>query len=218
MARSSKPKQIVSTVGATMLGAASSQAVVSMGDINVVLDTTDDGVWLDVLTGAFFTSDPNDNTQFDLDILFRDGNAVISDFHAKADLGVATNDTQIIVGPDAAGTSVKRFGHGEVISGEESAGSETENPSGVGNWGGFTGIAYVGFTHRSPTTSQQEFGWLELDYQAGNPGGSITVRSFAYGDEGETARAGLIPEPARAGSVAALLAGGAAFFSRRRRN
>lgn len=132
-------------------------------------------------------------------------------WHGKARLGIVNGSS---AGLFLEGNTFKRFGFGETLTGTTTANIyTTETNTGSGNWGGFTGIAYVGLERNG------NLGWIELDYNPGTGGaGSIVLNSFGFANEGETITAGQIPEPATTAGVMALLAGSAVLYARRRKS
>lgn len=136
----------------------------------------------------------------DFTIQFKDGSFQNND--AKA-VFQKQSQTQVFTGEGG----IARFTSGAplpTVGSSSASTANTEGSSGNGPWGGFTGIAYLGFEKAGNR------GWLELDHQAGTPDGSVEVLSYAYGSEGEITKAGVVPEPAHSAALCALLAGTAA--------
>ncbi len=76
------------------------------------------------------------------------------------------------------------------------------------------GTGFVGFSIEPASTPL--YGWMRLTYDSSS--GNLTVADWAYEDSGNSIAAGAtIPEPAETVMIAALLAGSAALFARRRR-
>jgi hypothetical protein len=59
-----------------------------------------------------------------------------------------------------------------------------------------------------------KYGWADVSYNANN---SLTLYSFAYENSGASIAAGVVPEPATTGAMAAILAGAVGAFEARRR-
>lgn len=173
--------------------------------LNVDLDANGEEVFIDVDTGAFSQSS---FTGQDLQITFLEK----ASYDDKANLSGSNGLT--ILDSAAPVSYADRFSFGDSLVGTGDSSVLTEDQYGNGDWGGFTGIAYAGFDKDGYK------GWVELDYQPNDTvegAGNVLVRSFAYGSAGEITEAGVVPEPAHAAAVCALLAGSAAVFSRRRR-
>lgn len=196
-------KLLLSSTAIGAFGASNVGAVVNIETIDVDLDTNLESVYIDVDNGSFSQIDFAGQ---DLRILFRSGD---TNNDAKAEF-TGSNGLTILESGGYANYA-DRFSYGDPLVGTGDNFSPTESEYNQGDWAGFTGIAYLGFD------KDGHKGWVELDYQAGAPGGNVLVRSFAYGTEGEITEAGVVPEPAHAAAVCALLAGSAAAFRRRRR-
>jgi len=195
-----KNKVAFTTAVAGSFGATLANAVIINAAINIDLSSNGSSVYIDVDTGNFSTSEIAGQ---DIKITFID----VGTYHAKASV-----DTYNGLNVIDSGNFADRFTYGATLTGTGDNSAQTESPfEGTGDWGGFTGIANLGFDNSGNK------GWVELDYQAAAPGGSVEVRSFAYGTAGEITDAGVVPEPANAAAICALLAGSVAVFSRRRR-
>lgn len=59
-----------------------------------------------------------------------------------------------------------------------------------------------------------KYGWAEIEFETNN---TLTLYGFAYEDSGAPITAGAVPEPATVGLLAALAAGSAAVYARRRK-
>lgn len=198
-----KNKVAFTTAAAGSFGATLAHAAIINAAINIDLSSNDSSVYIDVDTGNFSISEIAGQ---DIKITFLDDGFP---YHAKASV-----DTYNGLSVFETGNYADRFTYGATLTGTgDGSFTQTESaPFGIGGWGGLpTGIAYLGFDKSGNK------GWVELDYQAAAPGGSVEVRSFAYGTAGEITDAGVVPEPANAAAICALLAGSAAVFSRRRR-
>ena len=194
-----KNKVAFTTAVAGSFGATLANATIINAAINIDLSSNGSSVYIDVDTGNFSTSEIAGQ---DIKITFIDYG-----YHAKASVDTYNGLTVI----DSMNYA-NRFTYGATLTGTGNNYAITEEYYyGTGNWGGFTGIANLGFDNSGNK------GWVELDYQAAAPGGSVEVRSFAYGTAGEITDAGVVPEPANAAAICALLAGSVAVFSRRRR-
>lgn len=199
-----KNKVAFTTAAAGSFGATLAHAAIINAAINIDLSSNDSSVYIDVDTGNFSTSEIAGQ---DIKITFLASGS--DSFHSKASVDTYNGLTVI-----DSGDFADRFAYGATLTGFGDDIVNTENYDGTGDWGGFNGIAYLGFYRRDNSGGKA---WVELDYQAAAPGGSVEVRSFAYGTAGEITNAGVVPEPANAAAICALLAGSAAVFSRRRR-
>lgn len=189
------------------ISASHADAAIYTAMLNIDLDADGESVYIDVDTGAFSQSSFTDQ---DLQISFSDSEK--ASYHDQAWLG--GTDGLTILESALDNNTADRFSYGDALVGTGDNSSDTEFPNGgTGDWAGFTGIAYAGFD------KDGHKGWVELDYQpddTSTEAGNILVRSFAYGSNGEITEAGVVPEPAHAAAICALLAGSATAFSRRR--
>ena len=115
-----------------------------------------------------------------------------------------------------ANSSVARYDYGDALSfagiGSNLGSLET---SGAGNWEGDTGAETKYVALRNPGADLNA--WIALRYD--DAANSITLESFAVAPGSAPLAAGktAVPEPAATAAVMALLGGGAAIWSRRRR-
>lgn len=187
------------------ISASHADAAIYTAMLNIDLDDYGESVYIDVDTGAFSQSSFTDQ---DLEIGFFEK----ANLHDLAQLD-GTDGLTILESALPYNNSADRFSYGDALVGTGDNSSDTEFSDGTGDWAGFTGIAYSGFD------KDGHKGWVELDYQPDDTtteAGNILVRSFAYGSNGEITEAGVVPEPAHAAAICALLAGSATAFSRRR--
>lgn len=187
------------------ISASHADAAIYTAMLNIDLDDYGESVYIDVDTGAFSQSSFTDQ---DLEIRFFEK----ANNHDGARLE-GTDGLTILESALPNNNSADRFSYGDALVGTGDNYSGTEFSDGTGDWAGFTGIAYAGFD------KDGHKGWVELDYQPDDTtteAGNILVRSFAYGSNGEITEAGVVPEPAHAAAICALLAGSATAFSRRR--
>lgn len=229
-----KKKNLSYTIGACAAGLTGANAAIISGAINTTLDANNSELFLDLDTGAFGETSAA-VPGFDISFRFYSGTYIYNGpyadygpYHAKAAVSsIADSPLNQTSLTESGGnsSSLDRFAYGDALVGGGNQSSNTEDSQGAGDWGGFTGIAYLAFSKVAVSDpligGEFQPGWIELDYQAGFPGGSIEVRSFAWGTAGEITNAGegaVIPEPAHTAAFCALLAGGAAFYRKRRRN
>jgi hypothetical protein len=110
------------------------------------------------------------------------------------------------------GGYASRFNGGEIISSSlYFVGTADIAYSGIGNFSleprGFLGL-------RFDNNGTDNFGWADIEF---NSSDQLVLYSFAYDDSGSAIQAGAIPEPRTSAFLAALVAGSAAMFARRRK-
>ncbi|MGJ3241662.1 MAG: hypothetical protein ACFE0O_01715 [Opitutales bacterium] len=215
MIQSTSSRRLATTAILGTAAASSGHAAIITGSPNVELDNRNEALFIDLDTSDNFSQ--SDTTGKDFSLRFYNN----VDFYQSTEQAKGRVDRQnsgsswsaIVSGSD----ELARYASGDTLTGtfvNFTAWTEFDDANSGGNWDGFTGVAYMGFTWNG------EKGWVEIDYNAGNPsGGSMTVLSYAWGSAGEITQAGVnpIPEPGAAGAVAALLAGSAVAYQRRKK-
>jgi hypothetical protein len=202
-------KVTLTTSAAALVAAPSAFGVITTAVFNQELPNSTN-YYLDLDGGTLSTSSLNS----EIGIEFYDGSNASgfgSGYHGKARVFQATLGSNVAFFTDTS-NFLARFALGEQLDAPNAQSSAYTEDFGTGNggWGGFVGTAYFGFNRGSGQ------GWVELDYDGGfNGSGSIEVVSFAYNSDGPLT-AGQVPEPASTAAVAALLAGSAALYKRRR--
>ncbi len=176
-------------------------AIVTSGLRDIVIGTTFDGVYLNLVTGATTTTDS--------------GNWHINAFFAGE--GIANSPTfQPVRATVALDSSIIAFSQGAIIDGSRSyatdyAGSDSHIGSGAGQFANNT-EGYLGFKLVANGGLQEFFGWMRVVLS--RSGQSGLIREWAYDDSGSAIQVGAVPEP----SLLAFLGGACFLLIRRRRS
>ncbi len=135
--------------------------------------------------------------------------APTNDFELRLNAGDEANTSFVQLKPQSGVALTSEVMSGDVISSESSFSNTlfVDVPSGQHHYG------------FSLTDGSTVYGWISVTHDQGFGTGTGTVNAWAYENTGESIQVGQIPEPATTASVtaaAALLAGSAAVWKRRR--
>lgn len=207
--RSMSPSQRL-TLGATALASAASatQAAIVYTDLssNPLVVGTSQEVYVNFLGGTAGTSVPQS-----YDVSLRFGTDPQFNPNLEKPEVFSANSNNFVVG---TGNQAARLSAGTPITGGSGFADQTTaylEENDIGPWQGTSGEAFVGWKN----TAANQDAWLRINYN--DAANSYVLTGFAINDSGAlTAGQTVIPEPASAAALAALLAGGVATFRRRR--
>lgn len=198
-----------------LLGATLSPAAVIYVDLsNVVVPYTDEGVYINILTGATEASFPDDFDDAPWLNLYYGGSRIFTSnllrplastasyddtepgsYFVNLSPGATIDETGVFVGTGSVSTNHIGAGGDQFQSGQQ---------------------GYLGFEYQATEGADVAYGWISVILNLTGEGYSVDL---AYSDTpGEALVAGVIPEPSAAAALAGAVGLGAVFMSRRRRS